>query len=383
MANQVLNNVRITVRNDTAANWASVNPVLMKGEIGLETDTNLFKFGDGTANYNNLDYANDSAAILFEGAPGATDWDYTIGIIGVDINTGTVFVLTDNAENEAVWEQVVTLSQLNEILSNFGEGDMLKSEFASNGVIGKVDHAVKADELSSNRAFTLTGDITGTVSSNLSGGVSIAATLATVLVGGAPSGLYKITVNAKGLVTAVDVVAAADIPNLILSKITDAGTAAALDAGAEIGNVVIVESTGVINPSLIPSIAIVDVEEFDTIAEMLDWTTAEQGDIAIVNLSTGVEVYILKGSDPSVLGNWVRLNIPTGAVVSVNGETGAVSLTTTNIPEGTNLYFTETRATDNFETNFALAESTGLADGNTLLRSTDTFVLNGGNASLA
>jgi hypothetical protein len=33
-----------------------------------------------------------------------------------------------------------------------------------------------------------------------------------------------------------------------------------------------------------------------------------------------------------------------GAVLSVNGQSGSVQLTTTNIPEGTNLYFTDSRA---------------------------------------
>ena len=39
---------KFQMRNDTAANWASANPVLLIGEIGFENDTNKFKFGDGT-----------------------------------------------------------------------------------------------------------------------------------------------------------------------------------------------------------------------------------------------------------------------------------------------------------------------------------------------
>jgi hypothetical protein len=37
----------IQIRRDTAANWTSANPTLASGEIGLETDTDLFKVGDG------------------------------------------------------------------------------------------------------------------------------------------------------------------------------------------------------------------------------------------------------------------------------------------------------------------------------------------------
>lgn len=41
---------------DTAANLASANPVLPKGWIAYETDTKLFKIGDGTTAFNSLMY---------------------------------------------------------------------------------------------------------------------------------------------------------------------------------------------------------------------------------------------------------------------------------------------------------------------------------------
>ena len=46
----------IQIRRDTAANWASVNPVLAQGEMGLETDTERMKLGDGVTAYNSLNY---------------------------------------------------------------------------------------------------------------------------------------------------------------------------------------------------------------------------------------------------------------------------------------------------------------------------------------
>lgn len=47
---------RIQLRHDTAANFTSVNPVLLAGEVGVETDTNKMKIGDGTTAYNSLNY---------------------------------------------------------------------------------------------------------------------------------------------------------------------------------------------------------------------------------------------------------------------------------------------------------------------------------------
>ena len=41
-------NSRIVIRNDVASNWTLENPILLKGEIGVEIDTNQIKIGDGT-----------------------------------------------------------------------------------------------------------------------------------------------------------------------------------------------------------------------------------------------------------------------------------------------------------------------------------------------
>ena len=47
---------KIQLRNDTATNWTTYNPILLAGEVGVETDTNKFKIGDGVTAWNSLDY---------------------------------------------------------------------------------------------------------------------------------------------------------------------------------------------------------------------------------------------------------------------------------------------------------------------------------------
>lgn len=46
----------IQVRRDTSANFTSNNPVLSAGEIGLETNSNLMKFGNGVTAWTSLPY---------------------------------------------------------------------------------------------------------------------------------------------------------------------------------------------------------------------------------------------------------------------------------------------------------------------------------------
>lgn len=48
---------KIQVRRGPAAQWSSVNPTLLAGEFGYETDTSKFKIGNGTTAWNSLAYA--------------------------------------------------------------------------------------------------------------------------------------------------------------------------------------------------------------------------------------------------------------------------------------------------------------------------------------
>lgn len=45
---------RIKLRSGLASAWASANPVLLQGEAGYETDTNILRIGDGVAAFNAL-----------------------------------------------------------------------------------------------------------------------------------------------------------------------------------------------------------------------------------------------------------------------------------------------------------------------------------------
>ena len=48
--------VKMAQRRDTAANWTSANPTLLAGEIGIESDTNKIKIGDGSTAWTSLAY---------------------------------------------------------------------------------------------------------------------------------------------------------------------------------------------------------------------------------------------------------------------------------------------------------------------------------------
>ena len=88
--------VRIQIRRGTEAEWASVDPVLAGGEMGLETDTGKFKFGDGSTAWTALDYAladqiDDYIPLSEKGNPGGvatlnSDGQVPLGQLGLLID---------------------------------------------------------------------------------------------------------------------------------------------------------------------------------------------------------------------------------------------------------------------------------------------------------
>jgi hypothetical protein len=51
---------RIQLRRGNAASWTEFNPILSSGELGIESDTNLIKIGNGSANWDELPYFLDA-----------------------------------------------------------------------------------------------------------------------------------------------------------------------------------------------------------------------------------------------------------------------------------------------------------------------------------
>lgn len=54
---------QLKCRHDTAANWTAKNPVLLGGELGVETDTTFLKIGDGATAWTSLKYVTSKSAV--------------------------------------------------------------------------------------------------------------------------------------------------------------------------------------------------------------------------------------------------------------------------------------------------------------------------------
>ena len=104
------------------------------------------------------------------------------------------------------------------------------------------------------------------------------------------------------------------------------------------------DGNGKINPSYLESLNVIDVftpVDFDA---MLLLSSAKPGDIAYVQ--DDEKTYMLIGLPSNNHLNWKELN-SAASVISINGLTGAVSMSSDDLPEGlVNKYFTVDRATE-------------------------------------
>lgn len=337
MSEQTLKVKTLYLRNDTAATWVEKNPVLAKGEPGVEVDTGKFKLGDGVTSWVGLHYAG----VLVSGS----EQNGYVTIDGVDT---------------LVYRLPIGGASIGGVKTAAGTG---KVSIAADGTMS-VSNVASADKLSASRTIAIAGDATGSATFDGSAGTSITVAL---VASGVKAGTYsKVTVDAKGRVTAGSNLTTADVGGI--------GTAATKNVGTAAGNIPILGSDGKLSDSVIPAIAISESHTVASEKEMLA-LAAQVGDIAI--RTDGAGTWILKQTPASTLANWVQLKSPTDAATSVNGKTGNVILTTSDIAEGgTNLYYTQAR----FVAAFRSSKSIDLADSADLIRNSDTLILDCGNA---
>jgi hypothetical protein len=191
-------------------------------------------------------------------------------------------------------------------------------------------------------AVAITG---GTIS-----GVTIPASNITGTLGvpNGGTGATTLTGYVKGTGTAA-LTGSATIPN---TDITGLGTASTKDAGAALG-VATLDSGGKVPISELPAAVLGALSyqgtwDASTNTPTLTSSVGTKGYYYVVSVAGSTN---LNGITDWLVGDWAVYNGTawqkvdnTDSVTSVNGLTGAVTLTTTNIAEGTNEYFTTARA---------------------------------------
>jgi len=125
------------------------------------------------------------------------------------------------------------------------------------------------------------------------------------------------TSSANGLMSSADKITVDGLPSAL------AATEKTANKGAANGYASL-DAAGKIPSAQLPPVAITDTFVVNSQAAMLA-LTVQVGDIAVRTDLT--KTFILRAEPGSVLANWTELLTPPSAVISVNGETGAVTVT--------------------------------------------------------
>lgn len=114
---------KIQLRRDTAANWTTANPVLLSGEVGLETDTRKEKTGNGVTAWTSLAYSRLNV--------GTTSGTFAAGddtrIVNAVNASGVLSALTNYspARRRSVFEKMASHRHPNEMFCRW-EGNSLQ-----------------------------------------------------------------------------------------------------------------------------------------------------------------------------------------------------------------------------------------------------------------
>jgi trimeric autotransporter adhesin len=178
--------------------------------------------------------------------------------------------------------------------------------------------------------------------------LAIANTTVTAAAYGSASKTLTATVNAQGQLTAL-----ADTNIAITNtQVSGLGTASTKDAGVALG-VATLDAGGKVPVSELPAAVLGALSyqgtwDASTNTPTLTSSVGTKGYYYVVSVAGNTN---LNGITDWLVGDWAVYNGTiwqkvdnTESVTSVNGQTGAVTLTTTNIAEGTNLYYTDARA---------------------------------------
>lgn len=147
-------NTKLQIRRGTALSWTNTAPILSAGEIGYETDTGLFKIGDGITTWDGLKYASfPMSGVDTKPYFGSGVYQSLLSGSGISIlyNSGVSTI--------SLADPTVQVSDITDLTANATELNYLDGSLPGSGVAGK------AVVLDSNLNIANLGNIntTGTV----------------------------------------------------------------------------------------------------------------------------------------------------------------------------------------------------------------------------
>ena len=388
--------IQIQIRRDTASNWSSNNPTLAIGELGFVTDTSQLKIGSGSVAWNSLPYFLNSAsattveiaaavANLIDLSPSTLN---TLNELAAAIGDDANFFTTVNSN--IVSASAYALSQANAYADGLTTADVAENTnlyFTNQRAVnaGSATYLTQAAYASASPNFATDAELANKLDTSTY--ASASANFAT------DAELSSAIVTASAAAVAyADALTTADVSENTNLYFTNER---AVNAGSAT-YILQTSQQGIINSASAAAVtAVLDgapgaLDTLNELAAALNddasfATTVTNSISTKLDLSTASATYLTQAAYASASPNFAtdaelanKLDTSTYASASANFATDAElasaivtasaaavayadGLTTTDIAEGTSLYYTNTRGLETASTAFVHANHTGMS----------------------
>jgi hypothetical protein len=137
-------------RRDTAANWTSVNPTLLAGEIGIESNTNKWKVGDGTTAWASLGYIPGLSISAYPLVNADIASNAEIAVSKLADGTPRQLLQTDAAGTGVEWASNIDVPGTLDVTgaATFDSGVTIQGDLTVNGTTTTIDtqHLIVEDK---------------------------------------------------------------------------------------------------------------------------------------------------------------------------------------------------------------------------------------------
>jgi hypothetical protein len=137
-------------RRDTAANWISVNPTLLAGEIGIESNTNKWKVGDGTTAWASLGYIPGLSISAYPLVNADIASNAEIAVSKLADGTPRQLLQTDAAGTGVEWASNIDVPGTLDVIgaATFDSGVTIQGDLTVNGTTTTIDtqHLIVEDK---------------------------------------------------------------------------------------------------------------------------------------------------------------------------------------------------------------------------------------------
>jgi hypothetical protein len=349
--------IQIQIRRDTASNWSSNNPTLAIGELGFVTDTSQLKIGSGSVAWNSLPYFLNSAS--------ATTVEIAAAVANlIDLSPSTLNTLNELAA--AIGDDANFFTTVNSNIVSASAYTLSQANAYADGLT-TADVAENTNLYFTNERAVNAGSATYILQSNQQGIINSASAAAvTAVLDGAPGALD--TLNELAAALNDDASFATTITNSISEKLS-ASTASAtyltqaayasaspnFATDAELASAIVTASAAAV--AYADALTTADVAENTNLyftneraVNAGSATYLTQADYASASPNFATDAELANKLDTSTYAsasaNFATDAELTSAIVTASAAAVAYAdaLTTADVAENTNLYFTNERA---------------------------------------